>query len=191
MAIEIIEETAKTLPEYAQMPIAFTVRSRYRVEPILGGLGGLALVEEAVSPYVKDYDTIPGEGPLHWQALWDLSNWGILIALEGLERVGGAVIVWRTPGFGCREDRNDVATLLDLRVIPELRGRGIGSMLFEKAIDWAGSRGCRRMKIETQNINVPACRFYERQGCGLVAIDRCAYGPELDEALLLWSLDLS
>ena len=46
------------------------------------------------------------------------------------------------------------------------------------------------MKIETQNINVVACKFYAGQGCTLGAADRFAY-PELpDEVRLLWYKDL-
>ena len=191
MKIEMIEESEEALPEYARIPIAFTVRSRYRVEPISGGLGGLSLVEEAVVPYIKDYDAIPGEGPRHWKAHWDLSNWGILSAFDGSERVGGSVLMWNTAGFGDMEKRIDVATLLDLRVLPERRGRGIGRMLFDRAREWARARECRRLKIETQNINVPACRFYARQGCESGAINCSAYGPDLDEVQLLWFLNLS
>ena len=142
-------------------------------------------------PYIKDYDAIPGEGPRHWQAHWDLSNWGILNAFQGPERVGGAVVVWNTPGFGDMEKCDEASILLDLRVLPDRRGRGIGRMLFDRATDWARGHGCRRLKIETQNINVPACKFYARQGCELEAIDRCAYGPELDEVQLVWFLDLT
>ena len=48
-----------------------------------------------------------------------------------------------------------------------------------------------QLKIETQNTNVRACRFYERQGCQLRAIHRAAY-PELPEEIqLLWYKDLS
>jgi len=40
--------------------------------------------------------------------------------------------------------------------------------------------------VETQNVNVPACRFYARMGCVLGGIHRFAY-PELPgEARLLW-----
>ena len=49
------------------------------------------------------------------------------------------------------------------------------------------------MKIETQNVNVPACRFYAQQGCHLGAILRYGYAgcPEVaHEAMLLWYLDL-
>jgi hypothetical protein len=44
--------------------------------------------------------------------------------------------------------------------------------------------------VETQNINVPACRFYAAQGCELRGIHPNTY-PELPhEVQLLWYLDL-
>ena len=49
---------------------------------------------------------------------------------------------------------------------------------------------CRQIKIETQNINVPACRFYVRQGCVLGAINRHAYPEFPTEVKLLWYKDL-
>jgi hypothetical protein len=53
-----------------------------------------------------------------------------------------------------------------------------------------GRAGSRELKAETQNINVPACRFYARLGCTLRTIDRFAYANLPDEVQLLWSKDL-
>ena len=190
MAIEIIEETTEGLPDYAQIPIAFTVVSRLRVQLIASGLGGIALVEEAVAPYIKDYDAVPGEGPLHWGERWDTSNWGVLSAFDGPRRLGGATMAWKTPGLDDLETRGNLAVLWDLRVHPEYRGKGVGHRLFTSAMEWARARHCRRLKVETQNINVPACRFYARQGCELGAIHRFAYGPTLNEVQLHWYRDI-
>jgi ribosomal protein S18 acetylase RimI-like enzyme len=66
------------------------------------------------------------------------------------------------------------------------RGSGVGSALFRAVEDWAGARDCHWLKIETQNINVAACRFYRKMGCGLGAIDRLAYPDLPDEAQSLW-----
>ncbi len=49
---------------------------------------------------------------------------------------------------------------------------------------------CAELKIETQNINVPACRFYARQGCRLSAIVSHAYAEFPDEIQLIWRLAL-
>jgi len=38
------------------------------------------------------------------------------------------------------------------------------------------------LKVETQNINVPACRFYAKQGCVLRAVHPHAYSEFPDEA---------
>lgn len=52
-------------------------------------------------------------------------------------------------------------------------------------------RGCTRVRIETQNVNRPACRFYATMGCALESINRFAC-PELpDEAQILWRVDVS
>ena len=88
--------------------------------------------------------------------------------------------------FFMLENRSDLAVVWDIRVSPDLRGRGIGAALFDSAEKWAETQGCRQLKVETQNINVAACRFYASQGCSLGAIHRFAY-PELpDEVQLLW-----
>jgi hypothetical protein len=49
------------------------------------------------------------------------------------------------------------------------------------------------MKIETQNINVPACRFYQRMGAQLGEIHRFGYAevPSVaHEVMLNWYLEL-
>ena len=69
----MIEELSAILEEYARVPIAFRVERQYRLECVQQGLGGLALIEEEVVPYVKDYDALSG-GPLGWQQRWDMSQ---------------------------------------------------------------------------------------------------------------------
>ncbi len=190
MTVEVINESVAMLPEYGGVPIAFRVESRFRIEPIQSGLGGLLLIEEPVATYIKDYDAVKGEGPSRWLRQWEISNWGILSAFDGKQRVGGAVVAWKTEGVNMLEGREDLAALWDLRVHPNYRGKGVGQRLFARALAWARERQCRRFKVETQNINVPACRFYARQGCELGAVNRYAYGDAMDEVQLLWYRDV-
>jgi hypothetical protein len=42
------------------------------------------------------------------------------------------------------------------------------------------------LAIETQNVNAAVCRFYQKMGCTLGAIDRFAYPGLPGEAQLLW-----
>ena len=189
MEIEIKEETVKVLKDYSQIPIAFRVETKFRIDSVNNGLGGFLLSEEKVEPsYTKDYDI--EEEPTSWLKRWDISHWGVLSAYSGEKRVGGAVIAYDTEGVWMLEGRRDLAVLWDIRVHPDFRRSGIGSKLFQSAIEWARARGCRRFKAETQNINVPACRFYAKQGCKLGAINRYAYEQCPDEVELVWYLEL-
>lgn len=197
MSVEIARIGADQLCRYQRVPIYFRVDSQLRVEPLEGGLGGLRLVEERVDPpYVKDYDAVLGgsdESPAHWPELFNVSRWGFFLAIARGQDIGGAAVAFDTPGVNMLEARSDLAVLWDIRVHPDERRHGIGSLLFQGAADWARLQGCRQLKVETQNVNVRACRFYARQGCHLGSIDRYGYAgcPDVaHEAMLLWYLDL-
>jgi len=189
MSLDIREEapTPAALSEHAAISIAFVVYRVLEVRLFDGGLGGMSLTQTAVTDsYVKDYDALEGAGPQCWPGRFDVTNWALIGARRNGASVGGAVIATRTPGLHMLGGRDDVAVLWDIRVSPRERGGGIGSALFRAAEDWAGARGFRWLKIETQNVNVPACRFYQKMGCTLGAIDRFAYPSQPAEARLLW-----
>jgi GNAT superfamily N-acetyltransferase len=186
MSFKIVEETPDILSEYAKVPISFKVESRFRVELRENGLGGIELIEEPIVPYIKDYDADENYRPTSWLKRFDISDWGILSAFDADRRIGGAGLAWNTPEVNMLEDWRDLACLWDLRVHPEYRGRGVGHQLFARALGWSRERKCRRLMVETQNVNVPACRFYARQGCELGAINRYAYDESLNEIQLLW-----
>ena len=190
MAVEIREETAEALDEYATIPITFWVRSLLRVDWIDDGIGGIRLTEQSVDPpYFKDYDAL-GDSPPTWERRWDISKWGIFVARDNGEPVGGVVVAWRTPGMHMLEGRDDLVVLWDLRVKAERQRHGIGQQLVRQAASWATQRNCQVMKIETQNNNVPACRFYSACGCRLGGVHSGAYAELPDEVMLLWYLDL-
>jgi GNAT superfamily N-acetyltransferase len=192
--VEIEQVGSEALGQYAEIPIAFEVKSVLRVEPLDGGLGGFRLREEAVvPPYVKDYDAYEEGGPEGWPTRFSVDEWGFYLAWENGRCVGGAAAAYGVSGMHMLEGQGDLAVLWDIRVERDARGCGIGRRLFEHAADWARRRGCTRLKAETQNVNVPACRFYAAQGCELGAIHRYGYaGVPLvaHEAMLLWYLEL-
>jgi ribosomal protein S18 acetylase RimI-like enzyme len=191
MNIELSVDPIADLAEQARISIAFRVDRIFDVQEPAEESNGIVLLERSPSnPYIKDYDAIAGEGPTRWAKRFDVSNWGLIVARSNGRRVGGAVIAWNTPGVNTLEGRSDLAVLWDIRVSPEDRGRGAGEKLFRAAESWARERGCREIKVETQNINVGACRFYERMGCELRKVDFSAY-PELPgEVQMLWYKDL-
>ncbi len=189
MSLDIRQEavTLTALQEYAAVSIAFVVDRILKVTAADGGLGGLSLTETAVAdPYVKDYDALRRAEPVRWLERFDTSNWGLIRGRRDGRMVGGAVVAFNTPGVRMLGGRDDIAVLWDIRVSPDERGAGLGSALFEAAADWAVARGCGWLKIETQNVNVAACRFYRKMGCTLGAIDGFAYLDLPDEVQLLW-----
>ncbi len=186
MRIELREEPIAALADLADIPIAFEVRRVLDVSVRDQGLGGFILTERVVdAPYVKDYDAVEGEGPRRWAQRFDVSNWGLILAHVDGERAGAGVVAFDTPGVDMLEGRRDLAVLRDIRVVPRLRRQGVGTALLRAAEEWAQARGCRRLKIETQNINVPACRFYARHGCVLGAVHRYAYREYPNETQML------
>jgi GNAT superfamily N-acetyltransferase len=174
------------LVEHARTPIAFTVDSVFDVTVRRAGFD---LVERRLNvPSTKDYDAV--ERPDEWAERFGLAKWCVLGAYFGETRVGGAVIAFDTPGLQMLDGRSDLAVLWDLRVSPRLRRQGVGTALFVSAAEWARATGCTELKVETQNVNVPACRFYASQGCALRTVSRGAYGALPDEIQLLWYKNL-
>jgi len=191
MPVKVIEEALSKGTEYGTIPIRFEVASRFRVEPMKQGLEGIRLIEEPVAPpYIKDYDDVENESPARWLKQWDTSNWGMFSAFDGAQRAGGAVIAGRTPNVNMMEGRDDLAVLWDLRVHPDYRGQSIGHQVFNAAVAWAKEGQYIELKIETQNNNVPACRFYARQGCILSSIVTHAYDEFPDEIQFIGRLKL-
>ena len=191
MTIKLAEEPMTALAEYASVPIAFIVDRVLDVTVRSEDASRFALSERRLEvPYEKDYDGIDGEGPLQWARRFDLSNWALFTARHESRIVGGAAAAFDTAGMTMLEGRRDLAILWDIRVTPDARRRGVGAALFARVEAWARLHGCRQIEIETQNTNVRACRFYERQGCRLRAVDHAAYPAFPHEIQLLWCKDL-
>ena len=192
MPIQILDIGPDRLPEYSRVPSRFIVRSILQPDPPGGSLCGIPLHEVPVpASWSKDYDSY-GELPTDWPRLFDVTHWAFLLALnEAQTPLGAAAVAFDTPGLDMLERRRDLTVLWDIRVSPQARGLGIP--LFRRAAAWSREHGCHQMKVETQNVNLPACRFYQRMGCELGQIHRFAYASTLavrDEIMLCWYLRL-
>jgi GNAT superfamily N-acetyltransferase len=191
MKIAIEEISQDRLIEYDRIPQSLIVKSILQVELVNQGLGGMLLHEVPVeAPYLKDYDS-SGELPSDMAKKYDVRNWGFFLAMAGNIPVGAATVAFEPAGVFMLEARRELAVLWDIRVCQE--NRGVGIPLFLHAAEWARARGCTQMKIETQNINVPACRFYQRMGACLGEIRRFGYAavPAVaHEVMLTWYLDI-
>jgi len=182
VTIDVRELGMDALEQLASLPSSFSVD---RIFEVAARQDGYALSERSLAePYRKDYDAL--ESPLSWPKRFDVSKWTLFGAFAEGAIVGGAVAAFDTPGVEMLENRRDLVVLWDLRVTPSHRRRGIGSALFGAVESWARARKCSELSVETQNINVAACRFYARHGCSLAAIDPSAYSNLPMETQLIW-----
>src|SRR5690242_18887885 len=128
--------------------------------------------------------------PMIWKESFDLFAWNFFLAYENNTLGGGPAITADDIDDAILEDRDDPTVLWDIRVRPERRGARIGSRLFRVAEKWSQKKGFDELKIETQNNNLPAIRFYQKHGCTLRQITPFAYPEFPDEVKLLWYKDL-
>ena len=186
--VDIREEPLEELGGYATITIAFEVRS---VLDVSGAPGAWTLTERAIEqPYIKDYDAVEAERPTSWARRFDISHWVMLVARHDDQPIGVAVVAMETPSVQMLEGRKDVGAIWDIRVAPAHRGRHVGTALFDAAEEAARERGCRVLKVETQNNNVAACRLYERCGCSLERVEPGVYPDHPDEVRMIWRKEL-
>jgi len=70
---------------------------------------------------------------------------------------------------------NNTVFIWNLMIDVDYRGQGIGRALWACGVDYGQARGARAITLETQQTNVPACRFYLKMGCQLVGLDESLY----------------
>jgi ribosomal protein S18 acetylase RimI-like enzyme len=91
---------------------------------------------------------------------------------------------WQRPGcFLVAAEGDEVVGFADARPVPwnasvhienlivasGVRGRGIGTLLLDAVAEWARTNGLHQLVLEAQTKNVPAIRFYQKNGavfCG-------------------------
>ena len=85
---------------------------------------------------------------------------------------------------------NKFAYVEELIVDTQFRGRGVGRALMTRAIAWAKQQNFPGLTLETQDNNVPACKFYEKCGFVLGGFDLYAFRNlfNASEIALYWYL---
>ena len=186
MNVDIRREDVRSMRAYASIPSSFDVRAVVDVEAMR--LGESTVPTRAIgSQWVKSYDAIPGNDPVSWATRYDVRSWIHLAAYVDTSRVGGAIVVTDPASVAELGGGAGGAVLWDLRVAPSSRRRGIGRTLLAAAEDAARFAGCSMLDVETQDINVAACRLYGDNGYVLTAVSPDAYSDAPGETRLLWS----
>ena len=75
----------------------------------------------------------------------------------------------------CPEEWSNRLMVTELWVSEELRGKGVGKRLMDKAKEIAVRQKRRAIILETQSFNTKAIGFYLRQGFELIGPDTCCY----------------
>lgn len=182
--IVVIEESTDVLPLYEQIPMAFLASKKVSLDGLLESQGA-NMREIEVEPFRKDYDDCEEDRPTSLPKRFDVSNWALIGAFCDGRRIGGAILARSTPGLNMLEGRDDLALIMDIRVHPDSRGQHIGEAVMKGALEWAARNCCTELKVETQDINGPACRFYYSQGFRLAEVNERVY-EGLDETQLIW-----
>jgi ribosomal protein S18 acetylase RimI-like enzyme len=154
---------------------SFTVEGELR---LAAEDGRITYTVRPVASYVKRYGLEAFDAEAYVRRP-DHAAW--LAYIDG--QVAGRILV--------RENWNRFAIIWDIAVDPPFRRQGVGRRLIEQAIGWARERGLPGVMLETQNINVAACRLYESCGLVLGGFDGCLYRgvmPDTREIALYWYL---
>ena len=176
---------------YDSVPMNVDVCSEYRIKRIDNGLGGMIFEEVSVTPYIKDLSVY--ERATEYEKEFDITYWKFYMAFDGDQPIGAVTVAARTDKLHMLAGREDACVLWDIRVADGYKHQGIGQRMLDMAIAEAKADGYVQMIIECQNINVPACKFYHKQGAVLSKMDMYAYYDEPDcrsEVQFLWYLDL-
>ncbi|MDY8046617.1 GNAT family N-acetyltransferase [Paenibacillus polymyxa] len=70
---------------------------------------------------------------------------------------------------------NGYALIEDIAVAKDWRHKGIGAALLSKATEWAKQNNLVGLMLETQDVNVLACRFYAKNNFVIGGVDTMLY----------------
>ena len=166
-----------------KIPMIIEIDRIIKISKEGNNFGGInySFSEEDVPKYSHDFDI--AEPVLGWRK-YGTGSWGFFMAYDDGKPIGAATVAAKSPELKMLDGRDDIALLWDMRLPAEYRRQGIGQRLFDMAVEWSTGGGYKMMKIECQNTNLPAARFYEKQGAELVVINPHAYNTE--KTMFLW-----
>lgn len=83
---------------------------------------------------------------------------------------------------------NGYALIEDIAVSKDYRKNGVGKALLHKATEWALENNLIGLMLETQDMNVSACRFYAKNHFVIGAVDTMLYSnfPTANEIAIFW-----
>ena len=117
--------------------------------------------------------------------LAELQNSGVsycFLARDAGGRAVGFCSFWRIV---------DELHINNLAVLPEVRRRGLGSMLLDFVLKKGVDLGARRATLEVRRSNQAAKLLYEGFGFAVKGVRAAYYSKPVEDALALWHEDLA
>ena len=84
----------------------------------------------------------------------------------------------------------DQAEVMHVAVAEELRGQGVGTLLFGELINAVKARGATSITLEVRPSNTPAVKLYESFGLKSVGRRKGYYLDNGEDALIMWNTKL-
>lgn len=81
----------------------------------------------------------------------------------------------------------DQAEVMHVAVTPELRGQGVGTILFGELIKAVKERGAKSITLEVRPSNITAIKLYENFGLRSVGRRKNYYRDNDEDALIMWN----
>lgn len=115
----------------------------------------------------------------------------LFVMLDGGKLVGAAVInkiqvdVYKNANWTVAADEKDVCVLHTLCILPSASGGGLGRFFVLYYEDYAKRNGCKALRIDTNEKNERARKFYAKMGYKEVDILPCDFNGIKDARLVL------
>lgn len=154
------------LKRFQKLASGYTSQHKYTVNKSeTNGLSAITLeLQHLKIPFVKQWEHDP-----------DLLEFYQSVLEEGLSL--GCYLDSRLVGIAIAEKRdwNRSLWVWEFHVDPGYRYQGLGSQMMNHLVEMAKKADCRAIVCETQNTNVPAIRFYRRNGFEIGGVDLSYY----------------
>jgi ribosomal protein S18 acetylase RimI-like enzyme len=171
--LDIVEISADNIGDVNKTDTTHEINSK--IVPFIENGNFSYIIEEIDPPYHKTYE----EDNIDYTEYIDNPDKIVFLAYADGVPAGQIVL---------RRNWNHFAYIEDIRVSSEFRGRGTGVALLKKAEEWAKKGEMPGIMLETQDVNVPACRLYEKFGFIIGGVDKKLYGGTkyAHETALFW-----
>jgi ribosomal protein S18 acetylase RimI-like enzyme len=83
---------------------------------------------------------------------------------------------------------NKYAYIQDICISKDYRKKGIGHKLMDQAVKWTKDKKLKGIMLETQDVNLAACKFYQKYGFILGGVDTMLYSnfDNAEQKALFW-----